>query len=123
MAMVARELAALDADVIMLHPGETPDRPVRVRVGAGAGSGLRGGVRSVVTAFDTAVDRGRLNVIRWCRVQFQERVGGPDVRVPVVGAEVYAARSESTAVDYRYARMQVGADARLGSCRLDDDVA
>jgi glutathione synthase/RimK-type ligase-like ATP-grasp enzyme len=41
----------------------------------------------------------------------------------VVGDEVYAARVESAAVDYRYARMQVGADARLRGCRLDDDVA
>jgi RimK-like ATP-grasp domain len=244
MAMVARELAALDADVIMLHPWATPDLHVRVQVGAGdrsaplAGSlrsggrwvdlaevsgaylrpvepelapELRGrpesarllaqarrtydalvgftetaprftgcrvanrlsamasnaskpyqaqvvvrhgfatpetlvstdpeevldfvarhrevvykscsGVRSVVTPFDPAVDRARLDLIKWCPVQFQERVRGPDVRVHVVGDEVYAARIESTAVDYRYARMQVGADARLGRWRLDDDVA
>jgi glutathione synthase/RimK-type ligase-like ATP-grasp enzyme len=81
------------------------------------------GVRSVVTAFDPAADRDRLDRLRWCPVQFQERVTGPDVRVHVVGDEVYAALVESTAVDYRYARGQVGADARLRSCRLDDDVA
>ena len=81
------------------------------------------GIRSVVTAFDADADRGRLHRLRWCPVQFQERVEGPDVRVHVIGDEVYAAIVDSTAVDYRYARAQVGTDARLRGYRLAEEVA
>lgn len=81
------------------------------------------GVRSIVTAFDPATDRSRLGRLRWCPVQFQEQVRGPDVRVHVVGEEVFAARADTDAVDYRYARAQVGRDARLSAYRLPADVA
>jgi hypothetical protein len=81
------------------------------------------GVRSIVTAFDLTSDRSRLGRLRWCPVQFQERVLGPDVRVHVVGEEVFAARAETEAVDYRYARAQVGQDARLSKYRLTDAIA
>jgi glutathione synthase/RimK-type ligase-like ATP-grasp enzyme len=81
------------------------------------------GIRSIVTAFDPVADRERLQRLRWCPVQFQERVDGPDVRVHVVGGDVFAAIVDSTAVDYRYARVQVGEDARLRAYRLDDDIA
>ena len=81
------------------------------------------GVRSIVTAFDPVADRARLHRLRWCPVQFQERVAGPDVRVHVVGDRTFAAIVDSTAVDYRYARAQVGSDARLRAFRLDDDLA
>jgi hypothetical protein len=81
------------------------------------------GVRSIVTAFDPVADRERLQRLRWCPVQFQERVVGPDVRVHVVGGETFAAIVDSTAVDYRYARTQVGEDARLRAYQLDDDIA
>jgi len=43
--------------------------------------------------------------------------------VHVVGDETYAAIATTTAVDYRYARSQVGSDAVLAAHRLDDDVA
>jgi ribosomal protein S6-L-glutamate ligase RimK-like protein len=81
------------------------------------------GVRSIVTAFDPVADRERLERLRWCPVQFQERVAGPDVRVHVVGGDTFAAIVDSAAVDYRYARAQVGADARLRAHRLDDNIA
>ncbi len=81
------------------------------------------GVRSIVTAFDPVADRERLQRLRWCPVQFQERVVGPDVRVHVVGGETFAAIVDSTAVDYRYARAQVGVDPRLRAYQLDDDIA
>ena len=81
------------------------------------------GVRSIVTAFDPVADRERLQRLRWCPVQFQERVVGPDVRVHVVGGETFAAIVDSAAVDYRYARTQVGEDARLRAYQLDDDIA
>ena len=80
------------------------------------------GVRSVVTELDLTADRDRLELLRWCPVQFQERVRGPDVRVHVVGERVYAAAVDSEAVDYRYARAQVGCDARLHEFRLDAEV-
>ena len=81
------------------------------------------GIRSIVTAFDPVADRERLQRLRWCPVQFQERVDGPDVRVHVVGRDVFAAIVDSTAVDYRYARTQVGEDPRLSAYQLDDDIA
>jgi hypothetical protein len=73
--------------------------------------------------FDPVADRARLHRLRWCPVQFQERVTGPDVRVHVVGDQTFAAIVDSKAVDYRYARAQVGTDARLRAFRLDDDLA
>jgi len=80
------------------------------------------GVRSIVQAFDDA-DLGRLASLRWCPTQFQQYVPGTDVRVHVVDDEVYATRIESEAVDYRYAKKQVGEPARLSAMELDDDVA
>ncbi|MCF3105167.1 alpha-L-glutamate ligase [Streptomyces roseoverticillatus] len=81
------------------------------------------GIRSVVTAFDPVRDTVRLERLRWCPVQFQERLGGPDVRVHVVGERTFAVLVDSAAVDYRYARLQVGADARLRPYELGDDIA
>ncbi|WP_029135892.1 ATP-grasp domain-containing protein [Nakamurella lactea] len=81
------------------------------------------GIRSIVTVFDPAADRSRLNRLRWCPVQFQERIDGPDVRVHVIGGEVYPAIVGSTAVDYRYARAQVGQDATLQRWDLPDEWA
>jgi glutathione synthase/RimK-type ligase-like ATP-grasp enzyme len=81
------------------------------------------GVRSIVTAFDASKDRVRLQHLRWCPVQFQEQIDGPDVRVHVVGDEVFAAKVDSEAIDYRYARAQVGHDARLTPYQLPDAVA
>jgi glutathione synthase/RimK-type ligase-like ATP-grasp enzyme len=81
------------------------------------------GVRSIVTAFDRSTDVARLPLLRWCPVQFQERVFGADVRVHVVGTDVFAAIVESNALDYRYARSQVGIDATLRPYRLSPDIA
>lgn len=81
------------------------------------------GVRSVVSTFDPVADRRRLDLLKWCPVQFQERVSGPDVRVHVVGSQAFAAIVDSTAVDYRYARAQVGVDAHLRHFELDDEIA
>jgi hypothetical protein len=81
------------------------------------------GVRSIVREFDLATDRQRLDRIRWCPVQFQENVVGRDVRVHVVGQECHAAIVDSEATDYRYARSQVGEDARLAPFALPDELA
>lgn len=76
------------------------------------------GIRSVVTVFDPSADRDRLARLRWCPVQFQEQIDGPDVRVHVVGDEVFPAVVTSAATDYRYAMAQVGIDARLSRYEL-----
>ncbi len=60
------------------------------------------GFRSIVQTLST-LDQARLHAICWCPVQFQRRVAGRDVRVHVVGDEVFATRIISNAVDYRYA--------------------
>jgi hypothetical protein len=75
------------------------------------------GVRSIVQTFADA-DLERLSLIRWCPVQFQAYVPGKDVRVHVVGREVFATAVASSATDYRYAREQVGTSAELTATTL-----
>jgi glutathione synthase/RimK-type ligase-like ATP-grasp enzyme len=79
------------------------------------------GVRSIVKRFGDD-DLGRLEAVRWCPVQFQELVPGDDVRVHVVGRDVFATRIVSDADDYRYAR-QSGGSASLYPTEVDDDLA
>lgn len=79
------------------------------------------GVRSIVKAVDDG-DIARLEDIRWCPVQFQALVRGSDVRVHVVGREVFATAIESDVVDYRYAR-QSGGQTALRATELDPDLA
>ena len=80
------------------------------------------GVRSVVHEL-TDADVARLDAIRWCPVQFQVFIPGADVRVHCVGREVFAARIDSGATDYRYAATQVGEPASLVDFELDTDIA
>ena len=77
--------------------------------------------RSIVRELDTR-SLSRLEHIRWCPVQFQELVEGVDVRVHVIGEEVYATRISSAATDYRYADAASGDSARLEPTRLPDAV-
>jgi hypothetical protein len=42
-----------------------------------------------------------LNRIRWCPVQFESYVAGPNGRVHTVGERAFATRIETDAVDYR----------------------
>lgn len=79
------------------------------------------GVRSIVREL-AAGDDQRLDLIRWCPVQFQEYVPGTDVRVHVVGRETFATRIVSDRVDYRYSG-QDGGSTHLEEHRLSDDVA
>jgi len=65
------------------------------------------GERSIVTPLIDA-DLDRLHLLASAPVQFQEYVGGLDVRVHVVGTEVFASCIESDAVDYRYDRSGIG---------------
>ncbi len=80
------------------------------------------GARSIVTTLGLK-DESRLPMIRWCPVQFQEQVKGYDVRVHVLGAEVFATRIHSEATDYRYAGAQVGESARLEPYDLPAEIA
>lgn len=80
------------------------------------------GVRSIVQTM-TADDAERLEQVRACPVQFQAWVPGYDVRVHVVGPEVFATRVTTTATDYRYAARQVDEAARLEAYELDADLA
>jgi glutathione synthase/RimK-type ligase-like ATP-grasp enzyme len=68
-------------------------------------------------------DFARLEDIRWCPVQFQAYVEGVDVRVHVIGEQVFATRVSSEATDYRYAGVGGGQPARLEATELSDDTA
>lgn len=80
------------------------------------------GVRSIVRSLDAAA-LIRLDRVRALPTQFQEWVPGIDIRVHVVGTEVFATEIVSAAVDYRYAGRDgdtcelrpVQLDAELGS--------
>ncbi|HTU62061.1 MAG TPA: hypothetical protein VMF89_26570, partial [Polyangiales bacterium] len=61
------------------------------------------GERSIVTKLGDA-DLQRLDRLATVPVQFQELVAGRDVRVHVVGTELFAVAITSAAVDYRYDR-------------------
>jgi hypothetical protein len=80
------------------------------------------GERSIVGLLDLA-DEERLERIRWCPVQFQAFVDGPNVRVHTVGDEVFATIVSTDAVDYRYAALQTGRGAEFAPYDLDDDLA
>jgi glutathione synthase/RimK-type ligase-like ATP-grasp enzyme len=132
-AMASNSSKPYQAQAIVAHGFSTPDTlitddPAEAIEFAGrhahAGTVYKSssGVRSIVTPFDPVADAERLERIRWCPVQFQERIPGPDVRVHVVGDRAYAAEVTTTALDYRYARRQVGSDAVLVPYALDDDV-
>ncbi len=79
-------------------------------------------VRSIVRSV-TADDLDRLDRLRICPVQFQERVEGQDVRVHVVGEDVFATRIITTGVDYRYANRDEDGSTDLEPFDLPQDVA
>jgi glutathione synthase/RimK-type ligase-like ATP-grasp enzyme len=79
------------------------------------------GVRSIVQEL-TLRDLKRLEQIRWCPTQFQAFVAGTNVRVHVVGQEVFATRIVSEVTDYRYAHRQGGA-AELSAVELSEELA
>jgi hypothetical protein len=59
-------------------------------------------VRSIVSQLRPE-DEMRLDNVSWCPTQFQRRITGPEVRVHVIGGEVFASEIVSNADDYRYA--------------------
>ncbi len=78
------------------------------------------GVRSIVRELDEDA-LARLDRIRWCPVQFQERVEGTDIRVHVVGDICLPTRIRTTGVDYRYANRDGGSTV-LEACELSPDL-
>ena len=80
------------------------------------------GVRSIVRCL-TDEDLGeRLERVRNCPTQFQERIEGVDIRVHTVGDQVFPTEIISEANDYRYARRE-GAEITLAETEIPDSVA
>lgn len=80
------------------------------------------GVRSVVRKM-TADDLLRLPRLRHSVTQFQSYLPGDNVRVHTVGAEIFATRVQSEAVDYRYAKRQGHDSAAMRATELPPEIA
>jgi hypothetical protein len=78
-------------------------------------------VRSIVKFLDDNA-ASRLELIRWCPVQFQRYIEGVNIRVHTVAGEVFATRIDTDRVDYRYATSD-GGYADLKPSTLPDDTA
>jgi hypothetical protein len=78
-------------------------------------------VRSIVSRL-MPEHRDRLADIQWCPTQFQAYVPGTDVRVHVVGKELFACEILSDADDYRYPARQ-GGEASIHPYALPDECA
>lgn len=78
-------------------------------------------VRSIVQRIG-AKDLDRIDQLRNCPTQLQRRIPGRDVRVHVVGSEVFATRVTSTGADYRYAERE-GETTSLEAIELDPEMA
>ncbi len=76
------------------------------------------GIRSIVTLL-TDEHLRRMERLRTCPTQFQQRVRGTNFRVHVVGSELFACRITSTAIDYRYDR----SGRVIANCSLPDEIA
>jgi glutathione synthase/RimK-type ligase-like ATP-grasp enzyme len=79
------------------------------------------GIRSIVRRLQPA-QLERLALLRHGPAQFQAYIPGNNVRVHTVGAEIFATRVLSEAVDYRYAG-QDGLSVKMASALLPDGVA
>jgi hypothetical protein len=77
------------------------------------------GVRSIVSRL-TREQEAYLGDVASCPTQFQQLVPGVDYRVHVVGDEVYCARIDSEADDYRYGAKQ-GKAISFAPASLPDD--
>jgi glutathione synthase/RimK-type ligase-like ATP-grasp enzyme len=77
-------------------------------------------VRSIVSRLAQG-DEERLRDVVTCPTQFQKYVPGHDVRVHVVGDDVFPCLVESGADDYRYASRQ-GSTVEMQACTLPDEV-
>ncbi|MEM7118886.1 MAG: hypothetical protein AAF614_41095 [Chloroflexota bacterium] len=80
------------------------------------------GVRSIVHTA-TESDLKRLDLIRWCPTQFQAFIEGTNVRVHIVGNQLFATAINSLATDYRYAHQQTGYPAQLSAIDLSPELS
>ena len=78
--------------------------------------------RSIVQTLKES-DFERMPLVRCCPTQFQAFVEGTNVRVHVVGNEVFATAVSTEATDYRYAAQQAGKDAELREVELSDELS
>jgi len=77
-------------------------------------------VRSIVSRLSPD-DVDRLRDVITCPTQFQKHIPGHDVRVHVVGDDMFPARIETGADDYRYATRQ-GSSAEITACTLPPEI-
>jgi glutathione synthase/RimK-type ligase-like ATP-grasp enzyme len=117
LALIARLGFDVPDTLVTTDPEEV--RRFRARHGAVAYKSVSG-VRSIVSQLhERQLDR--LADVANCPTQFQEYIPGEDVRVHVVGAELFATLVRSDADDYRYAA-EVGAGLELAETQLPDEV-
>ena len=64
-------------------------------------------------------DDARLDDVVWCPTQFQQRITGNEVRVHVIGEQVFASEIVTEADDYRYAGLS-GASLDIRALELPD---
>jgi hypothetical protein len=79
-------------------------------------------VRSIVKTLEKE-DLCRLDLIKWCPVQFQEFVEGTNVRVHTVGSEVFATEVTTNATDYRYPNQTEQGETNLSAFKLGAGVS
>ena len=129
-AMASNASKPYQAQLITAHGFRTPDTlvtndPARARafidVHADVIYKSISGVRSIVQPV-TDTELQRLEHIRLCAVQFQALVQGVDVRVHVVGSQVFATEIRSAATDYRYAIRQTNEPPEMLSVELPSDI-
>jgi glutathione synthase/RimK-type ligase-like ATP-grasp enzyme len=77
-------------------------------------------IRSIVARVTPEMKDSRLSAIATCPTQFQAYIAGTDVRVHVVGDEVFATEITSSATDYRYPG---NADVTRKRIELPKDIA
>ncbi len=118
----AQLLAAAGFDVPETLVSSDPDE---VRAFAARCDGVifksTSGIRSIVKRLDDGYLR-RVERVRTLPTQFQALVRGVDIRVHVVGPDVFATSVVTEATDYRYAGRD-GHEARLEATTVPDDVA
>jgi hypothetical protein len=79
------------------------------------------GVRSIVGRL-TPLHRERFAALAHSPAQFQQWIAGHDVRVHVVGRQVFACNVVSSAIDYRYPRSEEEVP-RITPCCLPEEIA
>lgn len=78
-------------------------------------------MRSIVAQLRPQDDE-RLANVRFCPTQFQQRIGGTELRVHVIGSDVFACEIVTKADDYRYAGLS-GDSLEIRPYTLAEDLA